>query len=88
MIIFEYSEAPDPHLNDQAWAAAFVLITFVLVTSLVSRALLARSRRKLEARLARTVHILFTTASPAGFPRAGRRWRHWRRWHNTGEREA
>ena len=48
VIIFEYSEAPDPHLNDQAWAAAFVLITFVLVTSLASRALLARSRRKLE----------------------------------------
>jgi phosphate transport system permease protein len=48
VIIFEYSEAPDPHLNDQAWAAAFVLIAFVLVTSLLSRALLARSRRKLE----------------------------------------
>jgi phosphate transport system permease protein len=48
VIIFEYSEAPDPHLNDQAWAAAFVLITFVLVTSLVSRALLARSQQKLE----------------------------------------
>jgi phosphate transport system permease protein len=48
VIIFEYSEAPDPHLNDQAWAAAFVLITFVLVTSLLSRAALARSRRKLE----------------------------------------
>jgi phosphate transport system permease protein len=48
VIIFEYSEAPDPHLNDQAWAAAFILIMFVLVTSLVSRALLARSRRKLE----------------------------------------
>ena len=48
VIIFEYSEAPDPHLNDQAWAAAFVLITFVLVTSLLSRYALARSRRKLE----------------------------------------
>jgi phosphate transport system permease protein len=48
VIIFEYSEAPDPHLNDQAWAAAFVLITFVLVTSLLSRAFLARSRRRLE----------------------------------------
>jgi phosphate transport system permease protein len=48
VIIFEYSEAPDPHLNDQAWAAAFVLITFVLVTSLLSRALLSRSQRKLE----------------------------------------
>ncbi len=48
VIIFEYSEAPDPHLNDQAWAAAFVLIAFVLVSSLASRALLSRSRRKLE----------------------------------------
>jgi phosphate transport system permease protein len=48
VIIFTYSEAPDQHLNDQAWAAAFVLIMFVLVTSLLSRALLARSRRKLE----------------------------------------
>jgi phosphate transport system permease protein len=46
--IYAYSEAPDKHLNDQAWAAAFVLIMFVLVTSLVSRALLARSRRRLE----------------------------------------
>jgi phosphate transport system permease protein len=46
--IFIYSEQPDKHLNDQAWAAAFVLITFVLVTSLLSRALLARSRAKLE----------------------------------------
>ena len=48
VIIFTYSEAPDQHLNDQAWAAAFVLITFVLVTSLLSRAALSRSRRKLE----------------------------------------
>jgi phosphate transport system permease protein len=46
--IFTYSEAPDKHLNDQAWAAAFVLITFVLVVSLLSRAALARSRAKLE----------------------------------------
>ena len=46
--IYTYSEAPDKHLNDQAWAAAFVLIMFVLVTSLASRYLLARSRRKLE----------------------------------------
>jgi phosphate transport system permease protein len=46
--IFVYSEAPDQQLNDQAWAAAFVLISFVLILSLLSRALLARSRRKLE----------------------------------------
>jgi phosphate transport system permease protein len=46
--IYIYSEAPDKHLNDQAWAAAFVLIMFVLVASLTSRYLLTRSRRKLE----------------------------------------
>ena len=45
--IFTYSESPDRNLNAQAWAAAFVLIAFVLVTSLVSRILLERSRRKL-----------------------------------------
>ena len=47
VIIFEYSESPDRNLNAQAWAAAFVLITFVLITSLVSRLMLERSRRKL-----------------------------------------
>jgi phosphate transport system permease protein len=46
--IFVYSEAPDKSLNDQAWAAAFLLMIFVLVASLAARALLARSRRKLE----------------------------------------
>lgn len=45
--IFMYAEAPDPALNDQAWAAAFVLIVFVLLLSLGSRAALARSRRRL-----------------------------------------
>jgi phosphate transport system permease protein len=48
--IFEYSEAPDPALHAQAWAAAFVLIGFVLVSSLTARLLLARSRRKLTRR--------------------------------------
>jgi phosphate transport system permease protein len=47
LTIFQYAEAPDPALNDQAWAAAFVLIAFVLALSLGSRAALARSRRKL-----------------------------------------
>ena len=47
VIIFQYSESPDRNLNAQAWAAAFVLITFVLVTSLVARLMLERSRRKL-----------------------------------------
>ncbi len=48
--IFTYSESPDPNLHRQAWAAAFVLIVFVLLTSLGARYLLHRSRRKLVAR--------------------------------------
>jgi phosphate transport system permease protein len=48
--IFTYSESPDPNLHRQAWAAAFVLIMFVLLTSLGARFLLHRSRRKLLAR--------------------------------------
>ena len=47
LTIFQYSEAPDEALHEQAWALAFVLITFVLVTSLTARILLERSRRKL-----------------------------------------
>jgi phosphate transport system permease protein len=47
LTIFEYSESADPVQHQQAWAAAFVLIVFVLVTSLASRLLLDRSRRKL-----------------------------------------
>jgi phosphate transport system permease protein len=50
LTIFQYSEAPDPTLNQQAWALAFVLIAFVLVTSLTARFLLERSRRKLMSR--------------------------------------
>jgi len=48
--IFTYSEAPDKSLNDQAWAAAFILMAFVLVTSLLARFLLSRSERKLKGR--------------------------------------
>lgn len=47
LTIFLYSESADPNLHQQAWAAAFVLILFVLVTSLAARLLLERSRRKL-----------------------------------------
>ena len=47
LTIFQYSESADPSLHEQAWAAAFVLISFVLVTSLAARLLLERSRRKL-----------------------------------------
>jgi phosphate transport system permease protein len=51
LTIFEYAEQPDRNLNAQAWAAAFVLILFVLLTSLLSRLALERSRRKLGQRL-------------------------------------
>ena len=47
LTIFTDSESADPNLHTQAWAAAFVLIIFVLVTSLTARFLLDRSRRKL-----------------------------------------
>jgi phosphate transport system permease protein len=48
--IFIYSEAADKTLNDQAWAAAFILMAFVLVSSLTARYLLSRSERKLQGR--------------------------------------
>jgi phosphate transport system permease protein len=47
LAIFQYSESADPVQHEQAWAAALVLIVFVLVTSLAARLLLERSRRKL-----------------------------------------
>lgn len=47
VLIFTYSEQPDPLLHEQAWGAALVLMGFVLVASLTAKALLARSRRKL-----------------------------------------
>ena len=47
VLIFQYSEQPDPALHQQAWAASLVLMAFVLVASLGARGLLARSRRRL-----------------------------------------
>jgi phosphate transport system permease protein len=47
-VIFTYSESPDPHQHEMAWAAALVLIVFVLVTSLTARFLLHRAGRKLR----------------------------------------
>jgi phosphate transport system permease protein len=47
VLIFIYSEQPDPGLHEQAWGAALVLMLFVLIASLLAKALLARSRRKL-----------------------------------------
>jgi phosphate transport system permease protein len=48
VLIFTYSEQPDPALHQQAWAAALVLMSFILFASLTARALLARTRRKLN----------------------------------------
>jgi phosphate transport system permease protein len=48
LTIFQYSESADPAQHEQAWAAALVLIVFVLLTSLASRLLLERSRHHLD----------------------------------------
>jgi phosphate transport system permease protein len=47
--IFELSESPDPKDHARAWAAAFVLLLFILFASLGARWLALRSRRKLTA---------------------------------------
>jgi phosphate transport system permease protein len=47
VLIFIYSEQPDTALHQDAWAAAVVLIGFVLLASLAAKALLSRSTRKL-----------------------------------------
>ncbi len=48
LTIFQDLEQPDPALHEQAWGAALVLLTFVLVVSVLSKAVLARNRRKLS----------------------------------------
>jgi phosphate transport system permease protein len=47
--IFTSSEAPSAEAHPQAWAAALVLIAFVLVLNIVARAFYARSRRRMGA---------------------------------------
>jgi len=47
LAIFELSEADDPSSHALAWAAAFVLLMFILLTSLTARWLANRSRRKI-----------------------------------------
>ena len=48
--IFELSESPDPADHARAWAAALVLILFILFASLGGRWLATRSRTKMLAR--------------------------------------
>lgn len=45
--IYELSESPTPADHARAWAAALVLLLFILFTSLVARWLATRSRRKI-----------------------------------------
>ncbi len=47
LVIFEYSEQADPAFQAKAWAAAFVLMCVVLLTSLAAKLALARYRKKL-----------------------------------------
>jgi phosphate transport system permease protein len=46
--IFELYDSPSPDDHARAWAAAFVLLIFILVTSLTARWFANRSRRKLR----------------------------------------
>jgi phosphate transport system permease protein len=48
--IFTYSESPDPAEQAVAWTSALVLIGFVLVASVIARALSARYKQKLTGR--------------------------------------
>jgi phosphate transport system permease protein len=47
--IFTSSETPSAEAHTQAWAAALVLIAFVLVLNIVARAFYARSRKRMGA---------------------------------------
>jgi phosphate transport system permease protein len=47
LAIFELSESPNPADHARAWAAALVLLLFILVASLTARWLATRSRRKI-----------------------------------------
>lgn len=46
--IYELSESPDPADHARAWAAALVLLLFILFTSLTARWLANRSRQKIR----------------------------------------
>jgi phosphate transport system permease protein len=46
--IFVLSEQADPAGYARAWGAALVLLTFILLANIAARALLARSRRRMQ----------------------------------------
>jgi phosphate transport system permease protein len=45
--IYKLSEEANPEGFTRAWGAGLVLLTFIMFSSLLARALLARSKRKL-----------------------------------------
>ncbi len=47
--IFQSSESPKPEAHTEAWAAALVLIAFVLVLNIIARTFYARSRKRMGA---------------------------------------
>lgn len=49
IFIFQASESPSPEAHTQAWAAALILIAFVLVLNIVARTFYARSRKRMGA---------------------------------------
>ncbi len=49
IFIFRSSESPSPEAHTQAWAAALILIAFVLVLNVLARAFYARSRKRMGA---------------------------------------
>lgn len=49
IFIFQSSESPSPEAHTQAWAAALILIAFVLALNVVARAFYARSRKRMGA---------------------------------------
>jgi len=49
IFIFQSSESPSPEAHTQAWAAALVLIAFVLALNIVARAFYNRSRKRMGA---------------------------------------
>jgi phosphate transport system permease protein len=48
VLIFENSESPDPNAQAAGWAAALVLIAFVLVMNILAKVFAGRKRRALE----------------------------------------
>jgi phosphate transport system permease protein len=47
IFIFQASESPKPEAHTEAWAAALILIAFVLVLNVIARAFYARSRKRM-----------------------------------------